>query len=98
MNPKAPPGSDDSLSPTEDGVNDGPGSSSSSSSNRSNRNHEVDNDDDDENEVFAGEVDVFGPSSLGEASVFSTSLVVSPSSSVAAKTRELKKLNVNVII
>ena len=97
MNPKTSSGLDDSPSPTEDGVNDGL-DSSSSSSNRSNRNHGVDDDDDDGDEVFAGEVGVFEPSSPGGVFAFSTSLAVSFSSFAAARARELKELNVNVII
>ena len=98
MNSKALSRPDDSLSPTKNDVNDDPNSSSSSNSNRNNRNHEVDDGDNDKNEVFVDEVDVFESFSLGEASVFSTSFVVSLSSSVVTRARELKKLNVNVII
>ena len=95
MNSKTSSRPNDSLSSTKDDVNDGLDSSSSSNSNR---NHEVDDDDDDGDEVFADEVDVFESSSLGEVFVFSTSLVVSLFSFVAVRARELKKLNVNVII
>ena len=98
MNSKTFSESNDSPPPTENDVNNDSDSSSSSSSNRSNRNHEVDDSNNDENEVFVDEVDVFESSFLGEASAFLTSLVVSFSSFVAARTRELKKLNINVII
>ena len=79
-------------------VNDGLSSSSSSSSNRSNYNHEIDDDNNDKDEIFVDEVNVFEPSFLGEVFAFSTSLVVSLSSSIAARARKLKKLNVNIII
>ena len=98
INSKTLSRSNDSLSSTKNDVNDDSDSSSSSSSNRSNRNHEVDDDNDDKNEVFVDEIDVFESSSLGEAFVFSTSLVVSLFSFVAARAKELKKLNINIII
>ena len=91
MNSKTSSRFDDSLSSTKNDVNDGLSSSSSS-----NRNHEVNNND--ENEVFVDEVDAFEPSSPDEAFAFSTSLVVSLFSFVAARIKELKKLNINVII
>ena len=91
MNSKASSRPDDSPPSTEDGVNDDLSSSSSS-----NRNHEVNNND--KNEIFVDEIDVFESSSLDEVSVFPTSLVISFFSSVAVRARELKKLNVNVII
>ena len=94
MNSKASSRSNDSLSSTEDDVNDDLDSSSSSNSNR---NHEVNNNND-EDEVFVDEINVFESSFLDEAFVFSTSLVVSLFNSVAARTKELKKLNVNIII
>ena len=94
MNSKTSSGPDDSPSPTKDGVND----DLSSSSNRSNRNHEVDDDDDWGDEALAGEIGAFGSPSLDGALASPTSFVVSLSSSVAARTRELKKLNINVII
>ena len=91
MNSKTSSRLDDSLSSTKNDVNDDLSNSSSS-----NRNHEVNNND--KNEVFVGEVDVFESPFLDEAFVFSTSLVVSLFSFVAIRTRELKKLNMNVII
>ena len=98
MNSKTFSRSDDSLSSTKNNVNDDSNSSSSSSSNRNNRNHEVDDDDDWRDEALVGEVGAFGSSFLGEVLASSTSFVVSPFSSVAARARKLKKLNVNVII
>ena len=98
MNSKTSSRFDDSPPSTKNDVNDDLDSSSSSSSNRSNRNHEVSDGDDDEDEVFVDEVDVFEPPSLGGASAFFTSLVVFSFSSVAARTKELKKLNMNIII
>ena len=98
MNLKASSRFNDSLSSTKNDVNDDLDSSSSSSSNRNNRNHEVDNNDNDKNEIFVDEVDAFESSFLDEVFVFSTSLVVFLSSFVAVRTRELKKLNINVII
>ena len=95
MNSKTSSKPDDSPPSTKDGVNDG---LSSSSSNRNNRNHEVNDNDDDGDEVFADEVGASGPSFLDEAFAFFTSFVVSLSSFVAARAKELKKLNVNVII
>ena len=98
MNSKTLSKPDDSLSSTKNGVNDDPNSSSSSSSNRSNRNHGVDNDDDWENETLVGEIDAFGSSSLDETPASSASPVASFIGFVAARARELEKLNVNIII
>ena len=56
------------------------------------------NDNDWENETLAGEVDVFESFFLDETFAFSTSLVVFFIGFVVARTRELKKLNMNVII
>ena len=95
MNPKAPSRPDDSSPSTKNDVNDG---LSSSSSNHSNRNHEVDNDNDWRNETLVDEVGAFESPSLDGALASPTSPVASPSSSAAARARELKKLNVNVII
>ena len=97
MNLKTLSRSNDSPSSTKNEVNDDL-SSSSNSSNYSNRNHEIDNDNNWENEALVGEVDVFESSFLDETPAFSTSFVVSLSSSVATRTRKLKKLNVNIII
>ena len=91
MNSKTSSRPDDSPSSTKNDVNDGLSSNSSS-----NRNYEVNNND--ENEIFADEIDVFESSSLDEVFVFSTSPVVSLFNSVAARTKKLKKLNINVII
>ena len=96
MNPKALSKPDDSLSPTEDGINDD--LNSSSSSNHSNRNHEVDDNDDWGDEALVGEIGAFESFSPGGALASSTSFAVSLSSSVAARAKELKKLNVNIII
>ena len=96
MNSKALSRPDDSPSSTKDEVNDD--LSSSSSSNHSNHNYEVNNDDDWENEALADEVGAFESPSLDEAFAFSTSFAVSLFSSVATRAKELKKLNVNVII
>ena len=97
MNPKASSRPDDSPSPTENGVNDGL-SSSSSNSNRSNRNHEVDNGDNWGDEALVDEVGAFESSSLGGAFASPTSFVAFFTGFVAARARELKELNVNVII
>ena len=98
MNSKTSSKSNDSPSSTKNDVNDDLDNSSSSNSNRSNRNYEVNNNDNDKNEVFVDEINVFESSFLGEAFVFSTSLVVSFFSFVAVRARKLKKLNVNIII
>ena len=91
MNSKTSSRSNDSPSSTKNDVND-----DLSNSSNSNRNHEVNNNDKDE--VFVDEVDVFESPSLDEVSAFFTSPVVFFFSFVAARTRELKKLNINVII
>ena len=95
MNSKALSRPNDSPSSTKDDVNDDPNSSSSSSSNH---NHEVDNNNNWGDEALAGEVGVFGSPSPDEALASPTSLVASFTGSAAARTRELKKLNMNVII
>ena len=61
-------------------------------------NNKNNNDNDWENEALVDEVDVFESFSSNEALAFSTSLVASFFEFVTARTRELKKLNVNVII
>ena len=96
MNSKTLSRSDDSLSSTKNGINDG--LSSSSSSNHSNRNHEVDNDNDWGDEALADEVGVFGSPSPDEALASPASPAVSPFNSAATRAKKLKKLNVNVII
>ena len=85
-------------------------SSSSDDSNNKNDNNRNDNEDDDDHndednndddwgdETLVDEVDAFGSSFLDGALAFSTSFAASFIEFVAARTKELKKLNVNIII
>ena len=85
-------------------------SSSSNDNNSEDDNNRNDNEDDDDhnnesnddddwgNEALVDEVDAFESFFLDGALAFSTSLVVSFIEFVAARAKELKKLNVNIII
>ena len=95
MNSKTLSRPDDSPPPTKNNVNDDSNSSSSSSSNR---NYEVNNNNNWENETLVDEVGAFESPFPDEALASSASPVASFIEFVVARARELKKLNMNIII